>query len=367
MNTVLLNTVNLDDGKIIKKGGGGVTIKNQTKSVTIAENGNTVVSYDSGYTGLENVSVKVDIPNEEKTVDITENGTTEVVADNGFLSKVVVNTNVASSGGNEGGYPIFRDGKTHYHIELVSSLSVWIYLSSTTPVNVDWGDGEIQVVESSTVIAISHTYSKYGKYVISHDGKSLGYSTRIEYVVSSHCLKAVEIGAVDYIGEGAFSECHFLEHVVFTSMFNGSTLYTNTFRQCSSLKKVVFDPRSSRLYLNSYVFSECTTLEEIDLTPFEICISQTYVFMNCYSLRKVKLLDCSGWSGIRNYTFIGCKELIVLDLSLCTSIISFSSNALTSPQYLKIVVPDALYDEWIAATNWSAYASKIIKASEFNA
>ncbi len=31
----------------------------------------------------------------------------------------------------------------------------------------------------------------------------------------------------------------------------------------------------------------------------------------------------------------------------------------------KIVVPDALYDEWIAATNWSTYASRIVKASEF--
>ena len=70
MNTVLLNTVSLDGGKFIIKGnggGGGVTINNQ-----------------------------------EKSVDITENGTTEVVADAGFtgLSKVVVNTNVASSGGD---------------------------------------------------------------------------------------------------------------------------------------------------------------------------------------------------------------------------------------------------------------------------
>ena len=32
----------------------------------------------------------------------------------------------------------------------------------------------------------------------------------------------------------------------------------------------------------------------------------------------------------------------------------------------KIVVPDDLYNTWIAATNWSTHASKIIKASEFN-
>ena len=30
----------------------------------------------------------------------------------------------------------------------------------------------------------------------------------------------------------------------------------------------------------------------------------------------------------------------------------------------KIIVPDALYDEWIAATNWSTYADYIYKASE---
>lgn len=72
MNTVMLNTAHLDGAPIIKKGsggGGGVTINNQSKSV-----------------------------------DIVENGTTEVVADAGFtgLSKVVVNTNVASSGGGGG-------------------------------------------------------------------------------------------------------------------------------------------------------------------------------------------------------------------------------------------------------------------------
>jgi hypothetical protein len=31
----------------------------------------------------------------------------------------------------------------------------------------------------------------------------------------------------------------------------------------------------------------------------------------------------------------------------------------------KIVVPDALYDQWKSATNWSTYASRIVKASEF--
>lgn len=46
----------------------------------------------------------VTVNNQEKSIEIVENGTTEVVADTGFtgLSKVVVNTNVASSGGGGG-------------------------------------------------------------------------------------------------------------------------------------------------------------------------------------------------------------------------------------------------------------------------
>lgn len=41
------------------------------------------------------------VQSQEKTVEITENGTTEVVPDSGYaLSKVTVNTNVESSGGD---------------------------------------------------------------------------------------------------------------------------------------------------------------------------------------------------------------------------------------------------------------------------
>ena len=33
----------------------------------------------------------------------------------------------------------------------------------------------------------------------------------------------------------------------------------------------------------------------------------------------------------------------------------------------KIIVSDALYDEWIVATNWSTYKRYIVKESEYNA
>ena len=47
---------------------------------------------------------------------------------------------------------------------------------------------------------------------------------------------------------------------------------------------------------------------------------------------------------------------------------SSSYKSQTGPDYVqKIIVPDSLYDEWIAATNWRLYKNKIVKASEVTA
>lgn len=87
----------------------GTAINNQSKTINITANGTSNVTYDEGYTGLENVEVTVNVPqtgatinNQTKTVDITANGKTEVTYDSGYtgLEKVEVNVNVPQSGGD---------------------------------------------------------------------------------------------------------------------------------------------------------------------------------------------------------------------------------------------------------------------------
>ena len=60
MNITLLNTINLDDGSFIKKGG-GIKLNNQEKTVDVRENGTITVVPDKDFTGLNKVSVNVNV------------------------------------------------------------------------------------------------------------------------------------------------------------------------------------------------------------------------------------------------------------------------------------------------------------------
>lgn len=65
-------------------------------------------------------------------------------------------------------------------------------------------------------------------------------------------------------------------------------------------------------------------------------------------------------------TFSGCTSLEVVDFDGIQSIPPIETNTFQNTNStFQIVVPDALYDDWIVATNWSTYASQIVKASEY--
>jgi hypothetical protein len=68
-----------------------------------------------------------------------------------------------------------------------------------------------------------------------------------------------------------------------------------------------------------------------------------------------------------NNALYRCYILAQCDFSQHEVVPNVSSNSFLSTPNCKIIVPDALYDEWIAATNWSTYASKIIKKSDWDA
>ena len=63
----------------------------------------------------------------------------------------------------------------------------------------------------------------------------------------------------------------------------------------------------------------------------------------------------------------GCSALEVVDFSEATAVPTLHSvnTFQNTNSTFQIVVPDALYDQWKAARNWSQFASQIVKASEY--
>lgn len=384
MNTVLLNTVNLDDGRIIKKGGGGVTIKNQTKSVTIAENGNTVVSYDSGYTGLEKVSVKVAIPNEEKTVDITDNGTTEVVAANGFLSKVIVNTNVTSGGGGDVvSIPrkavnfIDCDGTTlhSYTKEEFLALSQLPELPTRQGlVCQEWNwsleDAQAQVAKCG-ICDIGATYT-------TDDGKTRLYikiATKGRMDVPLYFSQTVANGVTIDWGDGSAPQT-----LSGTGNVNTTHTYADVGEYTISLNPVdgcalgLGHGTSSACVLGTMVVY-CNMLKAVEIGNGDVAISQ-YAFKNYYSLKSISIPNTIRSVG--SYTFqdsllssavipksinaIGlgmfsnCKSLS--SISLPKGVTSISTNAFNSCFSLsRIAIPTS-----VSILGASAFSDAIINS-----
>ena len=67
-------------------------------------------------------------------------------------------------------------------------------------------------------------------------------------------------------------------------------------------------------------------------------------------------------------TFKDCTALELVDFSEATAVPSITANTFSDTNStFKIVVPDALYNNWIAATNWSALSAQIVNLSTYQA
>lgn len=132
----------------------------------------------------------------------------------------------------------------------------------------------------------------------------------------SYITKMTIPNSVQYVGRNAFDNCSGLTTLVFPH--NCTTINTYTFNRCVKMETITFN--GNIVTVNAYTFSGCTGMKAI-------------LFNGNTSVPK--LVNVNAFKSI--------------------------------PATCKIVVPDNLYDSWIAATNWSNYASYIIKKSDYDA
>jgi hypothetical protein len=168
----------------------------------------------------------------------------------------------------------------------------------------DWGDG---TSDSQT----SHTYTAYGDYMIKWAGSSVPQN-----------------------------------------VFGSSTSYFLTFARLAGITSI-----------SASAFYSCFSLTSITI-PNGVTSIGAEVFYGCYSLTSITIPE--GVTSIGSSAFRACHTLTKYDFSQATAVPALkNSNTFDNINRIcKIVVPDNLYDQWIAATNWSTYANYIYKASE---
>ena len=228
--------------------------------------------------------------------------------------------------------------------------------------------------------------------------------TSIPKNIFSDCHSLIHLAipnGVTSIGDSAFSSCYSLSSLVIpdsvTSMgtYMCSSCYSllsfvipdgvtsignNSFQNCYVLNSLKIS--DSVTSIGNSAFSNCYVLNSLKI-PDSVTSIGSSVFYFCYSLSSVVISN--SVTSIKSFAFNDCRSLVSLVVpDSVTSIESsafqgchgaryydFSGHAIvptlpnvsafnSMPADCEIRVPAALYDEWIAATNWSTYASQIV-------
>lgn len=322
---------------------------------------------------------------------------------------------------------ITDDGKTRLYIRISSkgrmTVPICFQQSIANGVEVNWGDGSaVETFNDSgtTNILPTHTYSSIGNYVITLNPLSNcnltlgGTSTCImgnnnnNNIVYKNMLHKVEIGRNASISSYGFINCYSLSNITIPNSI--TSIESSAFSGCNSLASIEIPEGVTSI--GDSAFKECSSLTSIEIpegvtsignSAFRVCNSLTSIeipnsvtrigssaFNGCKSLTSINIPD--GVTSIGSSAFYGCNSLASIEIPNkinnvvgnvflnCYGIKYYDFSSYTAMPTLdninafsdiasdcKIIVPDSLYEDWIVATNWSTYASYIIKKTDWEA
>lgn len=204
-----------------------------------------------------------------------------------------------------------------------SYMTVGIYsaerIDSSTPIAIDWGDGNIDIVDDD-ISELVHIYSSTGTYSlkISDNIKSLAMSSNLTawYQVTTNNNHVVRKIAnlspnISSIPNYGFYHCDCLQGIYAGSSGN-LTLGTSVFRYCAYSAEVAndniefdFSGRSITAFLN-YSFANCSYLNQFDW-PQNCTSTGAYAFG--YNSRFSSIIVPEGITILGSGTFRSCTEL----------------------------------------------------------
>ena len=287
---------------------------------------------------------------------------------------------------NVGAMYITDDGKTRIYIHLEEGrTSPMLGCCPNGTVTVDWGDGSTSTLTGhGTYNSLSyvrwtnnHNYATPGDYIITLTvNGSMGffgsiYNTEFSGIlryssgddmrnyVYRNAVQKVEIGnSITSIGNYAFAKCSSLSSITIPNSV--TSIGTYAFDSCSSLSSITLP--DSVTSIGTFALDRCVSLKSINIPNGVTNISSNYAFARCYSLSSITIPN--GVTSIGDYAFYECYAIAYYDFTSHTSVPILSSTTAFSgiPADCEIRVPADLYNEWVAATNWSTYADYIVAA-----
>lgn len=211
--------------------------------------------------------------------------------------------------------------------------------------------------------------------LISTKGSSFEGCTNLRNIVFPNTTELI-----DY---KSFTGCNFITNMEIPNSVKSFSSYS--LYNCNHLTRAVIPTGVTAI--GGSAFTGCSSLSYIKIpntvttiqASFNNCINLTSItipnsvtsigsaFQGCTSLVKVKM--SKNVRTISKQLFNNCVNLLTVDFSEYTEIPALENiNAFNGlPNDCKIIVPDSLYEDWIVATNWSTYASYIIKKTDWEA
>ena len=197
-----------------------------------------------------------------------------------------------------------------------------------------------------------------------------------------YSLKNIKLpDTITSIGSYAFQYCYALERIIVPNSV--TTIGNNAFHYCYSLESVVLS--NTLATIGEVIFQNCYSLESVEI-PDTVTSMGVGMLRDCFALKEVKIssaittipvnfmANCicikeliipNTVTSIGNGSFSSLNTVEKIDFSDFSTIPTLDTNAFANMnKTAKIVVPDSLYEDWIAANNWSTYANNIVKASE---
>ena len=129
----------------------------------------------------------------------------------------------------------------------------------------------------------------------------------------------------------------------------------SVFYYCVGLNSVIIPTTTT--FIQANMFNGCCTLRFL-VIPNTVTLLYGSCLQLCYALTS---LSFNKISAINSNVFVSCHSILEYDFSRAISVPTLGGGVFNNINELcKIKVPSALYDSWIAETNWVVYADYIV-------